>query len=61
MSVTYFTGGTLFGQPNIHPDEGRWPTKEDLRKRFSRPDNETINELGEGRGKFDADPILHRH
>lgn len=40
----------MFGTPDIHPQEGRWPTKEDLRKRFSRPLNETINELGEGRG-----------
>lgn len=42
----------MFGTPDMHPQEGRWPTKEDLRKRFSRPINETINELGEGRGAF---------
>lgn len=47
----------MFGTPDIHPQEGRWPTKEDLRKRFSRPINETINELGEGRGKSNYEPI----
>ncbi|KAK5088045.1 hypothetical protein LTR05_002261 [Lithohypha guttulata] len=40
----------MFGIKDMHPDEGRWPTKEELRKRFRRPANETINELGEGRG-----------
>jgi len=40
----------MFGTPDMHPPEGRWPTKEELRKRFARPINETINELGEGRG-----------
>lgn len=51
LAVAAYSGATMFGAPDVHPDEGRWPTKEDLRKRFRRPVNETINELGEGRGK----------
>lgn len=47
----------MFGTPDMHPDEGRWPTKEDLRKRFARPLNETINELGEGRGVLISDML----
>lgn len=50
LGVASFTGAAMFGTPDLHPSEGRWPTKEELRKRFSRPINETINELGEGRG-----------
>lgn len=50
LGVASFSGAAMFGTPDMHPQEGRWPTKEDLRKRFSRPINETINELGEGRG-----------
>lgn len=50
LGVASYSGAAMFGTPDMHPDEGRWPTKEDLRKRFARPLNETINELGEGRG-----------
>lgn len=49
----------MFGNPDMHPEEGRWPTKEELRKRFRRPLNETINELGEGRGKFQYEIECH--
>ena len=51
VGVAAYSGTAMFGTPGLHPEEGRWPTKEELRKRFSRPANETINELGEGRGK----------
>jgi len=52
VGVAAYSGTAMFGTPGLHPEEGRWPTKEELRKRFSRPANETINELGEGRGKY---------
>lgn len=51
LGVAAYSGSYMFGSPDLHPDEGRWPTKEEMRKRFRRPANETINELGEGRGK----------
>jgi len=54
VGVAAYTGTAMFGTPGLHPDEGRWPTKEDIRKRFRRPMNETINELGEGRGIYGA-------
>ncbi|KAK5940594.1 hypothetical protein PMZ80_007011 [Knufia obscura] len=52
VGVAAYTGTAMFGTPGLHPEEGRWPTKEEHRKRFSRPANETINELGEGRGIY---------
>lgn len=51
LGIAAYSGSYMFGSPDLHPDEGRWPTKEETRKRFRRPANETINELGEGRGK----------
>lgn len=51
LGIAAYSGSYMFGSPDLHPDEGRWPTKEEMRKRFRRPANETINELGEGRGK----------
>ena len=51
VGVAAYTGTAMFGTPGHQLDEGRWPTKEEIRKRFSRPVNETINELGEGRGE----------
>jgi hypothetical protein len=51
MAVIQYSGGSLLGKQANAPElEGRWPTKEEHRKRFRRPVNETINELGEGRG-----------
>ena len=50
LGVAKYTGSTIQTNTDLHMQEGRWPTKEEMRKRFRRPANETINELGEGRG-----------
>lgn len=50
MAAVQYTGGSFFRDPH-DMDIDQFPTKEELRKRFRRPVNETINELGEGRGK----------
>jgi len=46
-----YTGGKVFSE-RTDPDEDKFVTKEELRKRFRRPVNEIINELGEGRGIY---------
>jgi len=49
LAALKYTGVTLFRDSGVTEDE-RHASKEELRKRFRRPVNETINELGEGRG-----------
>jgi hypothetical protein len=45
-----FTGGKLYGQPN--PDADDLAIRDNIRKRYRRPVEETIAELGEGRGIY---------
>ncbi len=51
MGVVSYTGHSMFesSADKISPD--RVDYKEEARNRFRRPVNETINELGEGRGE----------
>jgi hypothetical protein len=49
-----FTGGKLSGQSR-DPDVDEFERKERLRKNRRRPIEETIAELGEGRGKSRID------
>ena len=51
MAAINYTGHSLF-QEASDLDADMYPTKEELRKRFRRPVNEVINELGEGRGEL---------
>jgi len=51
LSIASYTGGTIFGQRG-NRDEDKFATKEEIRKRFRRPVNEVINEIGEGRGIY---------
>jgi hypothetical protein len=50
MAVVSYTQGSVFGAPSDEPQLDRLAFKEDAKARFRRPANETINELGEGRG-----------
>ena len=51
MGVISFTGRSIFESGDEKPFSGRLAYKEEAKARFRRPLNETINELGEGRGK----------
>ena len=55
MGAIHYTGGTFFRDNDTPHDEPYADTKEAARKRFRRPINETINELGEGRGLCSID------
>lgn len=46
-----FTGGAVFNKRS-DPEEDTFAKKEEIRRRFRRPANEMINEIGEGRGKI---------
>lgn len=51
MSAYNYLGGSIYGyRPD--PDADRYEEKEYLRKNRRRPIEETISELGEGRGKL---------
>ncbi len=52
MGAFEFTGGSLSGNKDKTLDE--FERKEQLRKNRRRPIEETLSELGEGRGKKDA-------
>jgi len=57
LGVASYTGESIFG---VHDDAlqvDQAARKEEIRRRFRRPLNETINEIGEGRGK--APPPEH--
>ena len=58
LAGAQFTGGTVFSQRS-DPDEDRFATKEEIRRRFQRPANEMINEIGEGRGNYFLHPNFH--
>lgn len=49
-SVAGFTGSSVFPSAADEPEIDRVAYKEEMRNRFRRPLNETINEIGEGRG-----------
>ena len=49
LAGVQYTGGYPFNTQH-DPDEDKFIEKEELRKRFRRPVNEMINEIGEGRG-----------
>lgn len=49
LAGAQYTGGAVFSQRS-DPDEDKFVTKEEIRRRFRRPANEMINEIGEGRG-----------
>ena len=52
FGVISFTGRSLFDTGENKPFSSRLAYKEEAKARFRRPLNETINELGEGRGKI---------
>ena len=52
MGVISYTGRGMFGSSANKPFADRMAYKEEAKSRFRRPLNETINELGEGRGKI---------
>jgi hypothetical protein len=50
MAVVGYTGRAPFESRSDKPIADRAAYKEDAKARYRRPLNETINELGEGRG-----------
>lgn len=51
MAVVSYTGHSMFESTSDSPQQDRIAYKEEAKTRYRRPINETINELGEGRGK----------
>lgn len=49
MSAFEYTGGTLFGYKKDHTED-EFERRQKLRKAFRTPAEDTISELGEGRG-----------
>lgn len=52
LGAVQYTGGTLLGGRANEPDMDKSAYKEEMRKRFRRPINEIVNEIGEGRGIY---------
>ncbi|EXJ56551.1 hypothetical protein A1O7_06895 [Cladophialophora yegresii CBS 114405] len=52
MGVISYTGRTMFESAADKPFADRMAYKDEAKARFRRPLNETINELGEGRGIY---------
>lgn len=52
VAVVSFTGRSLFESASDEPQLDRFGYKEEAKTRYRRPINETINELGEGRGIY---------
>jgi len=52
LAGVQFAGGSFLTEPPAGADDDRYYTKEEIKRRFRRPLNETINELGEGRGIY---------
>jgi hypothetical protein len=50
LGTIAYTGGTILGDRPSEPDMDKAAYKEEMRKRFRRPINELVNEIGEGRG-----------
>lgn len=51
LAGAQYGGGAIFSQRS-DPDEDKFAKREEVRRRFRRPVNELINEIGEGRGKL---------
>lgn len=51
MAVVSYTGRSMFESASDSPQMDRIAYKEEAKTRYRRPINETINEIGEGRGK----------
>jgi len=51
LAGAQYTGGAIFSH-RPDPDEDKFAKKEEIRRRFRRPVNEMINEIGEGRGIY---------
>ncbi len=49
LAGAQYSGGAIFSQRS-DPEEDAFVKKEEIRRRFRRPANEMINEIGEGRG-----------
>lgn len=56
MAVASYTGRSVFESASDEPQHDRIAYKEEAKTRYRRPVNETINELGEGRGKMIVKP-----
>ena len=56
LGVMAFTADSIKGTPE-EKDEQRQAKKEEIRKRFRRPLNEMVNEIGEGRGECRVLPL----
>ncbi len=54
-AVVGYTGLTNFESSADEPQPNRLFQKEEAKSRYRRPVNETINEIGEGRGMVDPD------
>ena len=50
LGTIAYTGGTVFGGRATEPEMDKAAYKEEIRRRFRRPVNEIVNEIGEGRG-----------
>ena len=59
MGATSYAGGQVYGTGET-PEE-RMARKEEHRRRFRRPYQEMVNEIGEGRGKQDLAIVARTH
>ena len=50
MAVAFYTSQSYISSQQ-EAEEQKFVRKDEIRKRFRRPLNETVNEIGEGRGK----------
>ena len=53
MGVAGYTQSSMFASAGDDPSIDRIAEKAETKNRYRRPVNEIINELGEGRGKFE--------
>jgi hypothetical protein len=54
MALVSYTGRSMFESSSDSPQKDRIAYKDEAKTRYRRPVTETINELGEGRGKMKA-------
>jgi len=52
MALVSYTGRSMFESSSDSPQKDRLAYKDEAKTRYRRPVNETINELGEGRGIY---------
>ena len=60
MGVISYTGRSMFESAGDKTFSDRMAYKDEAKSRFRRPLNETISELGEGRGRFDRHTITFK-